>query len=1013
LHFNSAFDDAGALLDGLPVACCLFDTTGALTDCNADWARLLGFESKEDAISCFLAILPPYQPCGELSQSFLRKNISEAVQHGSACFEFLCVGLSGRFIFLDLNIRTVRPGCFAGCATDISHYKRAKENSDTKELAEIFMAASPMFVELWNDDLTFIDCSQQTLDMFEVSSKEEYLRRYYEFVPEYQPCGARSQDKTVALVEKALQDGRVQVEWMHLQPNGEPLPVELTLVRLWRNGKHIVICYNIDLRPVKKAIEEVRQADERARLMLDATPLSCFMTRQITAEDGSPSFEIVDCNQAAVDLFGFASKAEAIACFKYTIPRPKDGTSREASVISYVNVAREQGSNQFEFTHVHPKDGQSIPCEVTVVHVNYKGESLLACFQDDLRAIKAMVEKMKRIEIAEEESRAKTRFLTRMSHEIRTPLNAIKGVAEIQMQKSTHLGETEEAFSRIHMSASLLHTIINDILDLSKIEAGKMEIAPKTYDLASMIADTVQLNIMNIGNKNIQFKLRIDEHMPCQLIGDELRIKQILNNFLSNAFKYTNEGTVSLHIDLVPNPDNSVCSTGKPADKDEVFVSFRITDTGQGMTQEQVNSLFDIEFTRFNLQRNYAIEGSGLGMNISSQLVKMMNGTISGVSAPNQGSLFTVCIPQARGNNEILGRDLANSLQNLDVLQKSLAKVSKLYREPMPYGRVLVVDDIESNLFVAKGLLMPYKLVVDTAESGHEAIEKVNSGEVYDIIFMDHMMPGIDGIQTTKIIRESGYNHPIVALTANVVSSQADRFMNNGFSGFVSKPIDVSILDEHLIRFIRDRHSQQERAAAIGTYIATPDATESDPLPQQLVEYFLRDAKKSIELLQSLFQSISASTSNGNTPTSETLKSYASQVHGMKSALNNVHRVGLARVARNLEYAANNINIEGVLAQTPSFLKDLQETISSLESQLLSGDNSADKDEDPEFIQAQILSICKACEILNKKQARIALEALDKHPCSKRTKAILSEISLLLLQSDFEEAAELAQQVIK
>ena len=395
------------------------------------------------------------------------------------------------------------------------------------------------------------------------------------------------------------------------------------------------------------------------------------------------------------------------------------------------------------------------------------------------------------LEIAEESNRAKSKFLAKMSHEMRTPMNSVRGLSEIQLQKGNHPPETEEAFSRIYNSSSLLLSIINDILDLSKVEAGKMEIMPSSYDTASMIVDTVQLNIMYIGSKMIDFDLYVDENLPVTLIGDEIRIKQILNNLLSNSFKYTEKGIVklSLHIEEC---------------EDDIILVVAVSDTGQGMTPEQLDNLFD-EFARFNERENYNIEGSGLGLTIVHQLVQMMDGSVSVASEVGKGTTFTLRLPQKKSGEEVLGANAATSLQNLKGTKRTMNRETKIDIEPMPYGRVLVVDDVEANLYVAEGFLSAYEIKVELAESGALAISKIEAGEEYDIIFMDQMMPEMDGIETTKILRKMGYSRPIVALTANAFSDSMQMFMENGFSGYASKPIDFEQMDSHLKRFIRDK----------------------------------------------------------------------------------------------------------------------------------------------------------------------------------------------------------------
>ena len=398
---------------------------------------------------------------------------------------------------------------------------------------------------------------------------------------------------------------------------------------------------------------------------------------------------------------------------------------------------------------------------------------------------------------SEQANKSKTNFLATMSHEIRTPMNAIIGITQIQLQKENLQEEYAEVFEMIYSSGNSLLGIINDILDMSKIETGKLDINPVEYDTPNFINDTVQLNILRIGDKKIDFKLKVDENLPSKLYGDELRVKQVLNNLLSNAIKYTEKGFVKL-------------SVGHSASDDGyITMSFCVEDTGQGLTAENKELLF-VEYSRFNLEANRTTEGAGLGMTITKKLVEMMDGTISLESEYGKGSAFTVTIRQKQVECSPIGPEIVERLHNFTYVDESHIYQSHIVYEPMPYGSVLVVDDVETNLYVAEGILSLYELHVELAESGYEAIEKVESGKEYDIIFMDHMMPNMDGIVATQKLRELGYKGTIVALTANALVGNEEMFTQNGFDGFVPKPIDLRSIDVILNKFIRDRYNDKK-----------------------------------------------------------------------------------------------------------------------------------------------------------------------------------------------------------
>jgi len=351
------------------------------------------------------------------------------------------------------------------------------------------------------------------------------------------------------------------------------------------------------------------------------------------------------------------------------------------------------------------------------------------------------------LENAQDASRAKSEFLATMSHEIRTPMNAIIGIAQIQLQKENLPLEYKEALEKIFSSGNSLLGIINDILDMSKIETGKMGINPAEYDVPSLINDAVQLNIVRIGHKPITFKLDLDENLPSKLFGDELRIKQVLNNLLSNAIKYTDKGLVKLSVNHLSQGDASTMR--------DIMLRFIVEDSGQGMRSEDIKRLFS-EYMRFNANANRTTEGTGLGLNITKKLVEMMDGSIAVESEYGKGSIFTVTIKQKAPECPPIGAAAAQRLRDFTFTADRQAPIMQIVREPMPYGSVLVVDDVETNLYVAVGLLSSYQLKIETAASGFAAIERIKDGKTFDVIFMDHMMPEMDGIEATERLREYG-----------------------------------------------------------------------------------------------------------------------------------------------------------------------------------------------------------------------------------------------------------------
>ena len=394
---------------------------------------------------------------------------------------------------------------------------------------------------------------------------------------------------------------------------------------------------------------------------------------------------------------------------------------------------------------------------------------------------------------AQKADKSKSDFLAMISHEIRTPLNVILGISQFQSQDENLNINIADAFAKVTSSGTHLLGIINDLLDISKIETGNLELQPSVYCLPSLINDLVQLNIMCITSKSIKFELELDENLPLKLYGDGLKLKQILNNLLSNAAKYTDKGRIKLAITY-----DKTSYTGTK----EVLLRFDVSDTGQGIMPEDKERLFS-DYARFNISANRNTEGVGLGLTITKKLSEMMGGSVEVESEYGIGSVFSVSIPQEVAGDLSIGTTIADKLRNFTFRDKKYLDDEKI-DYVNTHGSVLIVDDMESNMYVAEMVLEPYGLHIEKAISGFESIEKIKNGSVYDIIFMDHMMPEMDGIETVIKLREFGYKGIIIALTANVIVGNNEMFMQNGFDGAISKPIDLIELDLILNKFIRN-----------------------------------------------------------------------------------------------------------------------------------------------------------------------------------------------------------------
>ncbi|WP_029231075.1 DegV family protein [Butyrivibrio sp. VCB2006] len=397
----------------------------------------------------------------------------------------------------------------------------------------------------------------------------------------------------------------------------------------------------------------------------------------------------------------------------------------------------------------------------------------------------------------EELNKSQNRFFSSMSHEIRTPINSILGLNEIILRQEDASEEIKKDAGNIQGAGKMLLALVNDILDLSKIEAGKMDIVPVNYSVSSFISEIVNMLRLRAEQKGLELKVEIDPTLPQELFGDEVRIKQILVNLLNNAVKYTNEGTVTLHIE-------------KEDIKDEnVRIIYSVSDTGMGIKEDSIPYLFDA-FQRIDEERNTKIEGTGLGLSIVKQLVELMNGEIAVNSVYSQGSTFTVSLWQKVSNPAPVGE--------INITSYGSVRDNKRYEASFsaPEARILIVDDNEMNLEVERKLLDGTSITVDTVTSGAEALARTIAVR-YDIIFMDHLMPVMNGIECLQAIRkQSGglNNHvPVIVLTANAGSENRVLYNSSGFDGYLLKPVSGTQVEEMILTHLPESKVALNRAA--------------------------------------------------------------------------------------------------------------------------------------------------------------------------------------------------------
>lgn len=519
---------------------------------------------------------------------------------------------------------------------------------------------------------------------------------------------------------------------------------------------------------------------------------------------------------------------------------------------------------------------------------------------------------MKRLVLqTEDANRAKTNFVSNMSHEIRTPMNSIVGITEILL-RSRHSPKEQEYLLNIQSSGRVLLTIINDVLDCSKMEAGKMQLFDEPYDTCSLFHD-LRISMENrIGHSGLELIYDIDQDIPCKLKGDMGRIRQVIINLVNNAIKYTEKGSVRFSVHV------------RQKNTDKVMLYYEVADTGIGIRKEDQKILFDA-FQRVEMDRNRYVEGTGLGLTISQNLVNMMGGVIEVESEYGKGSRFFFTIEQT-----IIDPTPVSAV-NYNGQKDNVTEKEAECLFIAPEAHILLVDDNELNLVVAKELLKPLRMQIDTAENGLQAVKMVR-GSQYDLVLMDHMMPVMDGIEAAKAIRalpEDKYQKlPIIALTANAMVDARKEFLNAGMNGFVAKPIDFARICNQLKLWlpkdlVRDV-PKEEAKKLLADDLSDREIQPEDPQMGFSFEEGVNHCGSKAALMKTIrifYRTIDSKANKIEQCLKEGLISdYVIEVHALKSSALLIGAVPLSEAAKELEDYGKQGKTEVLEEKTPDVL---------------------------------------------------------------------------------------------
>ena len=931
---------------------------------------------------------------------------------------------------------------------------------DAHQRATLLLDSTPFSCILWSRNREIIICNKVAKQYFKINdnaTKEELLEVFTHSFPDKE--GPNSIDRYFSLIDQVLDTGETTIyKCSRRFHDNSIVPMEMHFSRLIYEEDYVVVAFSRDLRAENEMLKEIYHrgnllstVNQIAELLLKSkiedfnqdlhhslgmmaetveanraylwknlyleNKLHCTLYYEWTGEGftslGENALQTLSYEEHLPNFFERLQEDKPINSLTKDLPSKEQKLFLSCGTLStlFIPIFVEEefwgylGFDNCQEEAIFTENEVSILRSGALLIANalLHNEYLMNIQMTSIRLEEAL-------ESAENANNAKSDFLANMSHEMRTPLNAIIGLSELILEHHDIDADSRDKLENVYRSGSLLLSLVNDLLDISKIEAGKLELLKEEYALSSMLNDAISQDILRIGEKPIDFFLNIDENLPATLYGDPRRVKQMLSNLLSNAFKYTEQGAVTLSV------------AGEILEDQQIELTFVVEDSGIGISQENLNILFE-DYTRFNVALGNQ-EGTGLGLPITKRLVHLMEGDIQVSSELGQGSTFTIRVCQGFKEGSVLGAQVVKNLQNSTYTDSKRKQLEHFPRLPLPYGRVLVVDDNITNLYVIQGMLKPYQMKVDCVTSGLEAIEIIEAHETeYHVVFMDQMMPGMDGIEATRHIREIGTlyakNVPIIAFTANAIYGSEKMFLENGFQDFLSKPVEILALDRIIGQWVKDEAKELERKKLKepGDVVRSSYTEDKDNFPKSEMarednkqwelknlstrnayaaykafrnfeisgldiasglKRFADDPETYLVVLESYVNNTLHLLESIGDVDENSLKNYATILHGIKSSSLGVGATKIGETAKKLEEAARDKNLDYVIRNHPDFSKGVRLLTCEIQKMIdhVSNTTVKRKAKTPEL--QEIKNLYRACENYDMDGVDLAISEIGK-----------------------------------